>query len=86
MPNKYLHRPFDAPESVLSAAGIRLGKTYPLPIVNHDAARQRAQQSSRDNALSGAGDRQSRQQVDRGAASQAAAQRPQATSCQLAKS
>ncbi len=45
---------------------------------DRDAARQRAQQSSRDNALSGAGDRQPRQQVDRGAASQAAAQRPQA--------
>jgi len=45
---------------------------------DRDAARQRAQQASRDSALSGAGDRQPRQQFDRGAASQAAAQRPQA--------
>jgi hypothetical protein len=43
-----------------------------------DAARQRAQQSSKDNALKGAGDRQAKQQVDRGAASQKAAQRPSA--------
>ena len=45
---------------------------------DRDAARQRAQQASQDNALKGVGDRQPKQQVDRGAASQAAAQRPKA--------
>ena len=43
--------------------------------VDRDAARQRAQQTSHDSALKGAGDRQARQQADRGAASQKAAAR-----------
>jgi len=46
--------------------------------VDRSAAQQRAQSASRDNALRGAGDRQARQQADRGAASrQSAQQRPQ---------
>lgn len=42
---------------------------------DRDAARQRAQQASHDNALKGAGDRQARQQIDRGASSMKAAER-----------
>jgi deoxyribodipyrimidine photo-lyase len=42
LPNKYIHRPWMAPEPVLSAAGLRLGATYPLPIVEHNFARSRA--------------------------------------------
>jgi deoxyribodipyrimidine photo-lyase len=42
MPDKYLHAPFEAPEDVLKAAGVVLGKTYPKPVVDHSAARQRA--------------------------------------------
>ena len=42
---------------------------------DRDAARQRAQQASHDNAFKGAGDRQAKQQADRGAASERAAQR-----------
>ncbi len=42
---------------------------------DRDAARQRSQAASHDNALKGAGDRQARQQIDRGTASQQAAQR-----------
>ena len=42
---------------------------------DRDAARQRAQQTSQDSALKGAGDRQAKQQVDRGAASQKVADR-----------
>ena len=42
MPNKYLHKPWDAPQSVLKDAGVSLGKTYPRPIVDHPAARERA--------------------------------------------
>lgn len=42
LPDKYLHAPFDAPEPVLWAAGVELGVTYPGPIVDHSAARQRA--------------------------------------------
>ncbi|MFN3910434.1 cryptochrome/photolyase family protein [Hyphomonas sp.] len=42
VPDKFLHSPFDAPPDVLQAAGVTLGKTYPKPVVEHAAARQRA--------------------------------------------
>ncbi len=42
LPSKYIHKPWDAPEGVLSKAGVRLGDTYPHPIVEHQKARQRA--------------------------------------------
>jgi hypothetical protein len=45
---------------------------------DRDAARDHAVKASQDNALKGAGDRQAKQQIDRGAASQNAAQRPDA--------
>jgi hypothetical protein len=45
---------------------------------DRDAARDHAVKASQDNALKGAGDRQAKQQIDRGAASQKAAQRPDA--------
>lgn len=40
--NKFLHAPFEAPPHELAKAGIELGKTYPLPIVDHATARKRA--------------------------------------------
>ena len=40
--NKYIHRPFEAPDDVLKRSGIELGKHYPRPIVDHATARQRA--------------------------------------------
>lgn len=42
MPDKYLHKPWEAPESILEAAGIELGLTYPLPIVDTKASREQA--------------------------------------------
>lgn len=42
LPDRYLHEPQTAPEDVLVTAGIVLGETYPLPIVDHSAARERA--------------------------------------------
>jgi deoxyribodipyrimidine photo-lyase len=42
LPPRYLHKPFDAPRSVLQSAGVRLGDTYPKPLVDHDWARHRA--------------------------------------------
>ncbi|MBY0613664.1 MAG: DNA photolyase family protein [Beijerinckiaceae bacterium] len=42
LPAKYIHNPWIAPKSVLDAAGVTLGETYPHPIVDHDRARQRA--------------------------------------------
>lgn len=40
--NKYIHAPFEAPKEELAHAGIILGKNYPLPIVDHKKARERA--------------------------------------------
>ncbi|WP_374626072.1 FAD-binding domain-containing protein, partial [Devosia sp.] len=42
LPNEWIHRPFDAPSSILGAAGVRIGSTYPAPIVDLKASRQRA--------------------------------------------
>ncbi len=38
----WIHRPWEASYSVLAAAGVELGRTYPKPIVDHAFARQRA--------------------------------------------
>ncbi len=38
----WIHKPWDAPDAVLSRAGVELGRTYPRPIVDHTAARNRA--------------------------------------------
>jgi deoxyribodipyrimidine photo-lyase len=42
LPDAVLHRPFEAPAEILAAAGVRLGQTYPRPIVDHTIARKRA--------------------------------------------
>ncbi len=42
LPSKYIHEPWKAPENILLEAGIGLGKSYPLPIVDHTVARMRA--------------------------------------------
>lgn len=42
LPNSHIHRPWEAPTEVLARAGVRLGETYPRPIVDHAAARQEA--------------------------------------------
>eukprot|EP00916_Digyalum_oweni_P014322 GHVL01023540.1.p1 GENE.GHVL01023540.1~~GHVL01023540.1.p1 ORF type:complete len:482 (+),score=58.83 GHVL01023540.1:61-1506(+) len=34
LPNKYLFKPWEAPNTILKAAGVELGTTYPKPIVN----------------------------------------------------
>lgn len=40
--NEFIHQPWSAPAEVLAAAGVKLGKDYPKPIVDHAAARARA--------------------------------------------
>lgn len=42
LPQKYIHRPHEAPAEVLETAHIKLGTTYPFPMVDHRAARTRA--------------------------------------------
>ena len=39
LPAKYIHSPSTAPHSILEKAGVQLGSTYPVPIVDHQAAR-----------------------------------------------
>ena len=39
-PDAWIHKPHNAPPEVLRAVGIRLGETYPEPIVNHAIARE----------------------------------------------
>jgi deoxyribodipyrimidine photo-lyase len=42
LPLPWLHRPWQAAPAVLDAAGVRLGQTYPFPVVDHAEARRRA--------------------------------------------
>jgi deoxyribodipyrimidine photo-lyase len=42
MPVEHIHAPWEAPESVLRKAGVTLGVTYPLPIIEHEKGRRRA--------------------------------------------
>jgi deoxyribodipyrimidine photo-lyase len=42
LPAPDIYAPWQAPELALAQANIKLGKTYPLPIVDHAKARARA--------------------------------------------
>jgi deoxyribodipyrimidine photo-lyase len=42
LPDRYLHQPWAAPDAVLEQAGMVLGRDYPRPLVDHDAARKAA--------------------------------------------
>ena len=42
LPTKHLHAPWEAPVEALAQAGVKLGETYPRPIVDHGEARDRA--------------------------------------------
>ncbi len=42
VPAEVIHAPWTASPARLAAAGVKLGDTYPAPIVDHDAARKRA--------------------------------------------
>ena len=42
LPAAAIHAPWAAAPEILARAGIRLGETYPRPIVEHDVARKRA--------------------------------------------
>lgn len=42
LPDDLIHKPWEAPDLILKGAGISRGKTYPLPMVDHKAARERA--------------------------------------------
>ena len=42
LPAPNIHAPWEAPELLLAQASVKLGETYPLPIVDHASARARA--------------------------------------------
>ena len=42
LPDKFIHAPFDAEDGTLADAGIRLGRDYPKPMVDHGEARAAA--------------------------------------------
>ena len=42
LPDAHVHKPWDAPASVLRQANVTLGDTYPRPLVDHKEARERA--------------------------------------------
>ena len=42
LPAPWIHRPWEAPAGILARAGIVPGRDYPLPLIDHPAARERA--------------------------------------------
>ncbi len=42
IPDKYIHTPWSCPEDILSHCDIKIGLTYPPPIVDHKVGRERA--------------------------------------------
>lgn len=42
LPDKYLHEPWAAKPELLKKAGVKLGETYPRPIIEHSEGRERA--------------------------------------------
>jgi deoxyribodipyrimidine photo-lyase len=42
LPDRWLHRPWQAPPQVLAQAGVNLGPSYPKPLISHSVAREAA--------------------------------------------
>jgi deoxyribodipyrimidine photo-lyase len=42
LPDRWLHQPANAPQDILTRAGVRLGHNYPAPMINHMVAREAA--------------------------------------------
>ncbi len=41
VPDEYIHEPWKMPQSLQNHLGVRIGRTYPAPIIDHHFARQR---------------------------------------------
>ncbi len=54
LPAKWIHHPWEAPAAVLAEAGVKLGETYPAPVVDHDFARKRALETYKIKSQEGA--------------------------------
>ena len=53
MPARHIHAPQAAPAEVLAAAGVRMGRDYPFPIVEHAFARRRFLETARKHLRAG---------------------------------
>ncbi|MCB9799349.1 MAG: deoxyribodipyrimidine photo-lyase [Candidatus Omnitrophica bacterium] len=42
LPSKWIHKPWQAPDEILSKAGVKLDQNYPRPVVDHESGRRRA--------------------------------------------
>jgi deoxyribodipyrimidine photo-lyase len=42
LPNAFIHKPWEADAATLASAAVKLGRTYPRPILDHAKARERA--------------------------------------------
>ncbi len=42
LPDAWIHKPWQAPAAILERAGVRIGTTYPAPVIDHGFARARA--------------------------------------------
>lgn len=51
LPMAFIHEPWKAPAAVLAQAGIRLGDTYPVPLIDHGFARKRALAALKNSKL-----------------------------------
>ena len=47
LPDRYVHRPWEAPAHILRESALELGKDYPKPIVDHAMAREQAMSAYR---------------------------------------
>ncbi|XP_020580874.1 cryptochrome-1-like [Phalaenopsis equestris] len=45
LPTDWIHHPWDAPESLLQAAGIELGSNYPFPVIEISTAKRRLEEA-----------------------------------------
>ncbi|KAK9819946.1 hypothetical protein WJX72_004261 [[Myrmecia] bisecta] len=46
LPIKYIHSPWEAPEHILSDAGVELGVNYPFPVISVEESQQQLQHAS----------------------------------------
>jgi deoxyribodipyrimidine photo-lyase len=53
MPDRFIHRPWEASPDIFSDAGVKLGVDYPVPVVAHQKARDRAMQAYRTSRGNG---------------------------------
>lgn len=51
LPDQYIHNPWKAPSEILRLARVKLGGTYPFPLIDHTKARHRALEAFKTSKL-----------------------------------